>query len=219
MLGSVLGGLGVAVAALAVLYRFVRPAPAIWRGDASAVPAVCTTMVAAHARTYLSFLLCLGTATTGVALGGVGFALAAVTGQPVGEGWPVGLAATGFLLLLSNVVLVPLNWFVDATGRPKLLVPPPYRDQPGSIAAGRRRHRRRRSGRAETDHLVEIFEVRPEPDDGQQAAFYLAICADDECGWTAFADRKLRGPSEEEQVRAKARQHSTNVAADVQRRP
>ncbi|HET8684305.1 MAG TPA: hypothetical protein VFM54_20875 [Micromonosporaceae bacterium] len=49
----------------------------------------------------LTFLLCLGTATIGAALGGG--ALAAITGQPAGEGWPVGLVAVGLVLLLGNV--------------------------------------------------------------------------------------------------------------------
>lgn len=211
----VLGGLGVAGIALTVLYRFVKPVPAIWRGDASRVPTTYTTVLAAHARTYLSFLLCMGTAALGIALCGIAVAFSALLGWPVGDGWPVGLIAVGALLLLSNVVLVPLNWFVDATGRPKFLVPPPYRDQPGSIQAGRRRRRRRKAGLAETEHLVEIFEVWPE----REAPYYVAICADDECGWMEFADDKVLGPSKEEQVRAKARRHSTNVAAETQRRP
>lgn len=101
VLGFATGGLVVAGIALAILYHFARPAPAIWRGDASAVPSACTTLVAAHARTYLTFLLCLGTATIGAALGGVG--VAAITGQPAGEGWPVGLVAVGLVLLLGNV--------------------------------------------------------------------------------------------------------------------
>lgn len=81
-----------------------------------------------------------------------------------------------------------------------------------------RRRQHRRAGLPQTDHLVEIFQVRPEPGDDNEP-FLVAICADDECGWMEFADDDVLDQSEEEQLRAKAARHTTNVAREVQRRP
>ena len=201
--------------ALAVLVAYVRPAGRIWRGDTAQMPASAIGwVVAVTPRTYLSAVLCVGAVTVGFALGGVAVALGGITHST----WPGYLLLAGLVTLLANVVFVPLSRIVEATGRPKFLVPPPYRGRPGSLAAERDRRRRKRAGLAPTDHLVEIFEVRPEPDDDSET-FLVAICADDECGWMQFADDDVLGQPEEERLRTKAAGHTTNVAREVQRRP
>ncbi len=214
VIAYVVGGLAVASIAIALLFYYVRPAREIWRGDTSRMPIQLGPMITVTPRTYPSALLCVGTLTVAFALGGVAFALGGITGAR----WPEHLLIPAVVMLLANVVLVPLNWFVEATNRPKFLVPPPYRGQPGSFAAARRRRQRRRAGLPQTDHLVEIFQVRPEPGDDNEP-FLVAICADDECGWMEFADDDVLDQSEEEQLLAKAAGHTTNVAREVQRRP
>lgn len=213
-MGYVVGGIGVASIAIAVLFYYVRPAGQIWRGDTSQVPPFHYYVLEVSLRTYPTFLLCVGALTLGFTLGGIAVALGGITGA----GWPKHLLLAGLIMLLASVVLLPLNWFVEATGWPKFLVPPPYRGQPGSFAAARRRRQRKRAGLPQTNHLVEIFQVRPEPGDDNEP-YLVAICADGECGWMEFGDDDVLGPSEEEQLRAKAARHTTNVAREVQHRP
>jgi hypothetical protein len=210
----VVGGLAVASVAIALLVYYARPAREIWRGDTSRLPIRLGPMIAVTPRTYPSALLCVGTLTVAFALGGIAFAL----GDVAGARWPEHLLIPAVIMLLVNVVLVPLNWVVEATNRPKFLVPPPYRGQPGSFAAAQKRRQHRRAGLPQTHHLVEIFQVRPELGDDDEP-FLVAICADDECGWMEFADDDVLEQSEEEQLRAKAARHTTNVAREVQRRP
>jgi hypothetical protein len=121
------------------------------------------------------------------------------------------------LLCGRSVELVIVGFVVGAAG-PGFGWVVEYRGQPGSFAAARRRRQRRRAGLPQTDHLVEIFQVRPEPGDDNEP-FLMAICADDECGWMEVADDDVLDQSEEEQLSAKAARHTTNVARDVQRRP
>lgn len=214
VIAYVVGGLLVASIAIAILFWYVRPAGEIWRGDTSRMPIGLGPMITVTPHTYPSALLCVGTLSVAFALGGIAFALLGITGTR----WPEHLLKPAGIMLLANVVLVPLNWFVEATNRPTILVPPPYRGQPGSFAAARRRRRRRREGQPPTDHLVEIFQVQPEPGDDREP-FLVAICADAECGWMEFADDDVLDRSEEAQLRAKAARHTTNVAREVQRRP
>jgi hypothetical protein len=47
--------------------------------------------------------------------------------------------------------------------------------------------------------------------------YLTASCTEPECGWTADPDGELIGISEEQQLRDKAAQHTTTVAADVRR--
>jgi hypothetical protein len=214
-MGYLVGGLTVASIAIAVLFDYVRLAGRIWRGDASRMPLIdFGWVVAVTPRTYPSALLCAGAMTGSFALGGIAVAFGAITSAR----WPELILSAGAVMLLTNVVLVPLNWIVEATNRPKFLVSPPYRGQPGSFAAARRRRQRRRAGLPPTDHLVEIIRVRPEPDDDSEP-YLVAICADDECGWMEFADDDALDQSEEERLRAKAARHSTNVAREVKRGP
>jgi hypothetical protein len=214
VIAYVVGGLAVASVAIAILFYYVRPARKIWRGESSRTPIQLGPMITVTPRTYPSALLCVGTLAGAFTFGGVAFALGGITGAR----WPEHLIIPAVLMLLANVLLVPLHWFVEATNRPKFLVPPSYRDQPGSFAAARRRRRRGRAGLPQTDHLVEIFQVRPEPGDNNEP-FLVAICADEECGWTEFADDDVLDRSEEDQLRAKAARHTTNIARDVQHRP
>lgn len=213
VIAHVAGGAGVATIAILILFRYVKPLARIWRGDLSRMPAP-GRVLAVTPRTYPSFLLCAGTTTAGFALSGIAVVLGGVTGAS----WPRHLLLAGLIMLPASVALVPLNWLVEATNRPRFLVPPPYRDQPGSINAARARRRRVRAGLPPTDHLVEIFEVRTTAGKGSEP-YLVAICADDDCGWSAFADDDVLGRPEEDQVRAKAARHTTNVAREVQHRP
>lgn len=213
VIGYVVGGIGVASIAIAILFYYMRPARQIWRGDTSRMPPFDYYVLDVAPRTYPAFLLCVGAATVGLALAGTAVAIGGLTGAD----WPRHLLLAGLILLVASVVLMPLNWFVAATGRPRFLVPPPYRGHPGSSAAARSRRRRTRAGLPQTDHRVEIFQVRPQP--GDDEPYLVAICADDECGWMEFGDDDVLGQSEEEQLRAKAARHSTNVAREVRRRP
>ncbi|MFC4018380.1 hypothetical protein ACFOW4_10560 [Micromonospora sp. GCM10011542] len=167
MMRYLVGGLAVASMAIAVLFDYVRLAGRIWRGDTSRMPLMdFGWVVAVKPRTYPSALLCVGAMTGSFALGGIGIAL--TLGGITSARWPGHILAVGVVMLLTNVVLVPLNWFVEATGRPKFLVPPPHRGQPGSFAAARRRRQRRRAGLPQTGHLAESIQVRPERgDDGK----------------------------------------------------
>jgi hypothetical protein len=214
MTAYVVGGIAVAGFAIAVLFYYARPAREIWRGNTSRMPIDFAGLVTVAPRTYPSALLCVGAAAGAFALGGIAVALDAITGAR----WPESLLGAAGLLMVTNVVLVPLHWFVDATGRPKFLVPPPFRGEPGGFAAARGRRRRRRAGQPETDHLVEIFHVRPESGDDYEP-YLVAICADDGCNWMEFADDDVLVQSDEEQLRVKAARHTTNVAREVQRRP
>jgi hypothetical protein len=118
--------------------------------------------------------------------------------------------------LLSATVLAPLNWLVHATNRPSMLVPPAYRDRPGSLRAARERRRRRRAGLPETDHPVEIIRV----DDGTpgRSPFFVSICTDPDCRWSEVTDDEKQDPVEEARVRSSAAKHSTNVAATTEQR-
>jgi hypothetical protein len=214
VIGYVVGGIGVASIAIAVLLYYVRPAGQIWRGDTSQVPPFHYYVLEVSLRTYPTFLLCVGALTLGFTLGGIAVALRGITGAD----WPQRLLLAGLIMLLASAVLMPLNWFVAATGRPRFLVPPSYRDQPASFAAARSRRQRKRAGLPQADHLVEIVKVRPEPGDDSES-YFVAICAHDGCGWMEFADDDILEQSEEEQLRAKTARHSTNVAREVQHRP
>jgi hypothetical protein len=207
-----LGGLVFVAVAGAMLFAGLHPAAAIWRGDANRVPHLGTISV--NARSYLAFLLWFVPFFLGL-----GLVVAAAVAQTLGRSGSGVLAITGgagVVLMTVGVPLIGLHWFVSAFGRPKFLIPPPYRGQRGSFAEARERRRRRRAGLPPTDHLVEIHDVRPlDPTDYER--YLVAICTEPECGWLDFADPKLIGPTEEQQLRTKAAKHTTTVAADLHR--
>lgn len=222
MIGYLIAGIAATAVGIAILRHYVKPARAVCRGEAPA-PVVFQNLVEVAPRTYLTFLLCLGALTLGIALGGIGVALAGFGGMiDLNTSWARYLIVAGLAVAFTNVVLVPLNWLVHATNRPRFLVPPAFRDQPGSIARARQTRGRTRAGLPETDHLVEIFDVRP-PAGEDYPPYFMAFCADPECGWMEFADKDVaastEAASEEQQVRRKASRHSTQVAEETRRSP
>jgi hypothetical protein len=209
---GILGGLFFVAATGGIVFAGLRPAAAIWRGDASRVPHLGGISV--NARSYLAFLLWFVPCFLGPCL----VAIVAVVATLIGSTNVVLsiVAVAGFALMAVGVPWLGLHWFVSAFARPKFLIPPPYRGQRGSIAERQERRRRRRAGLPPTEHLVEIHDVRPF-DPAEYEPYLVAICAEPDCGWLEFADPKLIGPSEEGQLREKAAKHSTRVAADLQR--
>ncbi len=213
MLVEILGGLFLFAATGWMLFAGLRPAAAIWRGDAHRVPHIGGG-ISVNARSYLAFLLWFVPVFLGLGLVVTAATVLTVSGS---SSRVLEIAGrTGIVLAVIGAPLIGLHWFVSAFARPKFLIPPPYRGQRGSIAERRQRRRRRRAGLPPTDHLVEIHDVRPF-DPAEYEPYLIAICAEPDCGWLEFADPKLIGPSEEEQLRAKAAEHSTRVAADLQR--
>ena len=167
MIAYVVGGIAAAGVAIVIIARVVRPARAIWRGDASKVPRTHQSMLAVGPRTYPTYLLAAVTFSAGWLACGVGVALGGLH-RATTPGWPTYVVGIGVLLWVSTVVLVPLNWLVDATNRPKFLVPPPFRDEPGAIRAARERRRRPEARFSEIDDFGETAgPVGLVPEEGQ----------------------------------------------------
>jgi hypothetical protein len=208
----ILLGLGLITGGGFILYRFVRPLPDVWRGRRSTVPGL--SMLDSTPRTYITVALVCGAGGMAFLLLGCVTVVYATTSATLDGGVLLVVALISVVLLMSALVMVPLNWIVQLFAWPRLLIPPPYRAIPGSLAKGQERRRRRNAGEPETDHLVEIFELAPDKD-GVRGL--VGLCNDDECGWMEFADKGVAGTSEEAQIRAKAGRHSTNIAAGVRR--
>jgi hypothetical protein len=196
VLGSLLIGLLVVGVCTAMLYLVLAPVRDIWRGDKRRVPSLPSISV--NARSYLAFLAWFVPVFGGLALLGLTW----IVGQFVGSKkvlYP--LFVTGVALILGGPPLVVLHWFVSAFGRPRFLIPPPYRSERGGLSQARERRRRQRSGQAPTDHLVEILEVRPRTVEDDFEPYVMARCDDPECDWMAFGDATLPGVPGEEQLR------------------
>jgi hypothetical protein len=151
------------------------------------------------------------------------FAFFAVGAGLGGVGWltesdvVVGFAAV--FLVLPMFVIWPLWISINAWNRPRWLVPPPRRHEPGLQAARKQRRRRRRTGQPATDHEVEILEVHPLPTDADQyAPYYVAVCSNDDCGWMSdVVDLGDNPAAAEQKVRGEAAKHSSIVTGP--RRP
>jgi hypothetical protein len=119
--------------------------------------------------------------------------------------------AGGLVVLLSVVVFVPLWILVNATNRPRFLVPPSRRDEPGWLAARRQRRARRRAGLPPTAHVVEVLDVRCPPEEQRPYEPYvIAVCSADDCGWLSNpVGRDAEHPDPEAAVREQAARHST----------
>ena len=212
MLGSILIGLLVVGVCTAVLYTVLAPVRDIWRGNKRRVPSLPSISV--NARSYLAFLAWFVPEFGGLALLGLTW----IVGQFVGPTkvlYP--LFVTGVVLILGGPSLILLHWFVSAFGRPRFLIPPPYRSEPGGLSQARERRRRQRSGQAPTDHLVEIVEVRPRTVEDGFEPYFMARCDDPECDWLAFTDDALPGAPGEQQLRAQAARHTTKVSPGITR--
>ena len=122
-------------------------------------------------------------------------------------------------LFLSLLVFVPLWILVNATSRPRFLVPPSRRDEPGWWASWRRRRERRRSGLPPTTHVVEVLDVRSPPEEQKPyEPYFVAVCSADDCGWLSDpVGRDPEHPDPEATVREQAARHSTQISGP--RRP
>jgi hypothetical protein len=209
VLEKILTGLGAVLLAAFPLFLVLRPARAIWRGDASRLPTLMHLDI--NARSYLAFLLWFVLFFGGFGLAGVGVLVMSLE-HAVG----VRIAMVGVVAMFAGLVLMPLKWFVSAYARPKFLVPPPYRDQPGGLAQAAERRRRRRAGLPPTDHVVEIVDLRP-PDTYQPVL--VAQCTEAECGWEEFPDDQAPGLIQVQQLRDLAATHTTRAAVEVHRTP
>lgn len=121
-----------------VLYRAVAPFRAIWSGDTSRVHTLPTRFGTVKARNYLAYLMWTIPAFGGLLL--IGMAIMAAT---LSRGRSADLSdvlfQVGVVSLLAAGPLMLVHVIVNATNRPRILVPPPYRDQPGVIGQARKR--------------------------------------------------------------------------------
>jgi hypothetical protein len=194
-----------AAACIAYLADRFRRLPAVWRGDKRAIATIRGTWADVYARSYVvhlarNFAACAGAALLCIAVG------VSPAGRTVG--------VIGILLWLCYVPLLLLHWFVNATNRPKFLVPPPYRDEQGGVALARLRRRRQKAGQAPTDHEVEILDVRPRPGDSYEP-YLMAMCSADGCDWQEFPDAK--DVDEMQSLREKTRRHTSRPIEKVVR--
>lgn len=215
------GGLFLAGSAGWILHSALAPFSQIWRGDTALVHALPAEAGHIKARNYLVYLMWLVPGAAGLLILGLAFAAAAIINEPNRLG--VAVAWIGFALLIAAFPLTLIHFVVDLFNGPHFLIPPPYRGQRGSLAERRDRRDRVADGRPPTDHLVEIFDVSRlrEPGEGYEP-YITARCTAESCDWTAHLTRGRNDPSlpaaeVEELVRASARKHSTNVAAETVR--
>ena len=213
MVAGVLVGVAIVAVAGWMLYRVLAPARAIWRGDARRVPSF--SQITVNARSYLAFLLWFVPMFVGIALLGIMLIWISITGEVSTAGRAI--ATTGVALVVVGLPLIVLRWVVSAFGRPRFLVPPPYRGQRAGLAEARERRRRKREGTPPTDHVVEILDVRPLPPDTSYEPYLMALCSEPGCDWMEFPDDKLIGAPEEDQLRRLAAEHSTTVAPGLVR--
>jgi hypothetical protein len=193
----------VATACIAGLADRVRRLPAVWRGDKKAIATVRGVMADVYARSYLVHLV-----RQTAAWGGAAALAVAVGAYPAWRG----VGALGILLWLTYPPLLVLHWFVNATNRPRFLVPPPYRNEPGGVAEARRRARRKRAGQPPTDHEVEIVDVRPLPGDDLEP-YLMAMCSTEGCDWMEFPEPG--DPDPVRSLRERARRHTTRPVEKV----
>ena len=126
-----------------------------------------------------------------------------------------GLSYVGVALSPLLFVCLPIMTVITVFNRPRALVPPSLRDQPGSFRAGMKRRAARRAGLPETDHTVELHDVRPLAEDPKPfPPYFIAICSNDECGWLSDpVDEDV--PDAEQRVRRLAHEHSATVVGPV----
>lgn len=151
-----------------------------------------------------------------------GAAVLMVVGDVVGRTWqPQGGAAARAVVVLVGALalcLVPVLSVITAFNRPRRLVPPSLRGEAGSRASARDARERRRAGLPETDHEVEILDVRPAPDDPKPyPPYFVAVCAAPGCGWVSDVVDQAEGDGSERAVRELAARHSSHVVGP--RRP
>jgi hypothetical protein len=203
--------LGAGILALAGFAAFtVIRLPKIWRGKTIlALPYSNPFAPEVNHRSFPAF--------TGfiAALGGGG--LLVWIGMLIGSRDVTGVG--GLVIVVGAVVFVPLWIVVNAVNRPRFLVPPTRRQDRGWWGEWRTRRRRRSEGLAPTEHVVEILDVRPPPEEKRPYdPYFVAVCSADDCGWMGgpYGEDEAH-PDPEELVRTEARTHSSTVTGP--RRP
>jgi hypothetical protein len=194
----------VSVAAIAYAAWRVARLPAVWRGASfhRRFPGL-----EVNRRSYLIFVVEIGFLGAGLTLGGIGLAVG-------NEGLRRDASLAGVLLALS---LVPVHLVVNAFNRPRLLVPPDLRDEPGWVGRRQQARRRRATGRPPTSHPVKLIEIRPLPDEPDAfEPVFIASCTSDECLWES-EEVPLDKPQAEAIARRFAARHSDNVLPDIDR--
>ena len=205
------GVLAVAFGACTVGYAGLQITrlPRVWRGDSlDTLPWSNNAGPEVNHRSFPAFTLFLVLFTAGVLLA----APASV--------WDVhGLGVTAVLCLFMSVPALVLWILVNATNRPRFLVPPARRDEPGWWAAWRQRRDRRGSGLPPTTHVVEVLDVRAPPEARHpDEPYFMAVCSADDCGWVSDpVGRDAEHPDPEGTVRELAADHSTEISGP--RRP
>ena len=113
-----------------------------WRGD------IAQSDLGAIASVYASENLRRGHARAIVPVMGVGYAILCIGftlvlfPEPAQEG--AAAVKVFFVALMAAIAAsVVLYWSIVLFNRPQMLVPPPFRDQPGAVEARRRLRRRR----------------------------------------------------------------------------
>jgi hypothetical protein len=135
----------------------------------------------------------------------------------------IGAQAMGVVGVFSGIVsicvFVPLWILINAINRPRFMVPPARRREPGWLAARRKSRGRRSSGLPPTDHMVEVLDVRPPPEErNPYDPYFVAVCTADDCGWMSDPiGRDEAHPDPEREVREQASRHSSTITGP--RRP
>lgn len=200
----------------------LRPLPRIWRGDDGARPHPHRReVVPATGQTYLTFLLVVVPFHLGLAIAG----LTALAHPDYGLPQLVGRPVAG--LFCCSVIGLVVHLVLGATGRPRWLMPPPYRGRP---TVRQDRIARCRAGIPPTDHPVRILEkyilldtggssmnnyrrIQDVPED----AFLLdldARCQEDGCAWHAMLDTTMTMDEQDAALRRLAAAHTTEVIAE-----
>lgn len=210
MLGKLIAGAVTSAIAVFVLYRSLTPFRPVWVGAARVVRTLPTRLGVVEARTYLAYLLWVVPGSTGLLLVGVAVLLHELA--PGANALGRGAAMVGLALFLAAWPLTLPQVMVNATNRPRFLVPPPYRNRPGAVAIVRQRRAQERDGRRPTEHVVEMLEV---PRDHGGPPLLIAACSVPECDWYADADPALDHAEAANELRSKAREHTANIAEQV----
>ena len=175
-----------------------RDVPRVWRGERSRLllPLPTRFFDVTH-RSFAGVVAAFAGFGAAAALIGV----AAVMWETEETPFVVGVAALG--LGGFGLGAIVLAGMIEATNRPRFLVPPPLRNKPGSIIASRQRRERARRREAETDHEVVLIAVEPRPGSGI-SPYWFAICDDADCTWQSDTD-------DEGAARREARRHSSRT--------
>ncbi len=196
----------VAVACLWRLWVLWRGLPAIWRGQAPPPSGPLPRLLRIDARSHPTYLL-----WAGAALGVVGFGA-------LGVWWWQPLEAVALGLAFATVPLAVLHACVVRYGRPRALVPPGLRDDSSWPVVlpmlGRRTDFPWDGLPAETDHVVEVYQVNSKPGEPQLERFMYAQCSELGCQFVEFADPEAA--DEETSLRTKVAVHTTKQSPVIQ---